>query len=204
MGLNNFGQTINNADCEWNVVVQLVRAVLDTGDGRAPPYWPHFHKIILSRWTQFRPATFLVYMEHLYRHFPLALARKTPARSFLVCLKTHWDPTMILRHSLPTQHLTMPMDPRPWTRICMEYTTAGETSPHPPCLKMWRFPLVASSTRPPATRRRLIMSPLSAVLIDIWAHARQSSSCPLLQVICSTPASCSLSAVAQTSLILGL
>jgi hypothetical protein len=38
---------------------------------------------------------------------------------------------MILRHSMPTEHLTMPMDPRPWTRICMEYTTAGENQPAP-------------------------------------------------------------------------
>lgn len=43
-----------------------------------------------------------------------------------VCLKTHWDPTAILRHSLPEGHLAQPLDPRPWTRICMEYTTAGE------------------------------------------------------------------------------
>ena len=43
-----------------------------------------------------------------------------------VCLQTHWDPTMILRHSLPTAAVALPMDPRPWTRICMEYTTAGD------------------------------------------------------------------------------
>lgn len=49
-----------------------------------------------------------------------------------VCLKTHWDPTMILRHSLPNQHVSLPMDPRPWTRICMEYTTAGDNEPAPP------------------------------------------------------------------------
>lgn len=48
-----------------------------------------------------------------------------------VCLQTHWDPTMILRHSLPTTSVPLPMDPRPWTRICMEYTTAGANEAAP-------------------------------------------------------------------------
>lgn len=56
------------------------------------------------------------------------------AQSFYppVCLQSHWDPTMILRHSLPTTYVALPMDPRPWTRICMEYTTAGENEAAPP------------------------------------------------------------------------
>ena len=63
---------------------------------------------------------------------PLGPGEEDPHKVFPpVCLQTHWDPTMILRHSLPTEHLTMPMDPRPWTRICMEYTTAGENQPAP-------------------------------------------------------------------------
>ena len=49
-----------------------------------------------------------------------------------VCLQSHWDPTMILRHSLPTTNVALPMDPRPWTRICMEYTTAGANEVAPP------------------------------------------------------------------------
>ena len=43
-----------------------------------------------------------------------------------VCLKTHWDPTMILKRTLPDGYVPQSTDPRPWTRICMEYTTAGE------------------------------------------------------------------------------
>jgi hypothetical protein len=46
-----------------------------------------------------------------------------------VCLKTHWDPTQILKRTLPEDgrgSMALPLDPRPWTRICMEYTTAGE------------------------------------------------------------------------------
>lgn len=48
-----------------------------------------------------------------------------------VCLKNHWDPTMILRHTLPDGYVPQTTDPRPWTRICMEYTTAGEQSEAP-------------------------------------------------------------------------
>ena len=48
-----------------------------------------------------------------------------------VCLKTHWDPTMILRHTLPEGNVPLPTDPRPWTRICMEYTSAGTNEPAP-------------------------------------------------------------------------
>jgi len=48
-----------------------------------------------------------------------------------VCLQTHWDPTKILRHTLPDGYVAQSLDPRPWTRICMEYTTAGEQSQAP-------------------------------------------------------------------------
>lgn len=42
-----------------------------------------------------------------------------------VCLQSHWDPTQILRRTLPAGYVAQPLDPRPWTRICMQYTTAG-------------------------------------------------------------------------------
>ena len=48
-----------------------------------------------------------------------------------VCLKTHWDPKMILKRSHPDGHVAQATDPRPWTRICMEYTTAGEDDKAP-------------------------------------------------------------------------
>jgi hypothetical protein len=57
----------------------------------------------------------------------LPLEGEGPAPFFPpVCLKTHWDPTTILRRTLPSGYVPQPLDPRPWTRICMEYTTAGE------------------------------------------------------------------------------
>jgi hypothetical protein len=48
-----------------------------------------------------------------------------------VCIKSHWDPTAILRHTLPEGRIPLPTDPRPWVRICMEYTTTGTNEPAP-------------------------------------------------------------------------
>lgn len=53
-----------------------------------------------------------------------------------VCLKYHWDPTAILRRTLPqgpSQDLAL--DPRPWTKVCLEYVNSGrasEQAPTPP------------------------------------------------------------------------
>jgi hypothetical protein len=38
---------------------------------------------------------------------------------------------MILRHTLPDTTVPLPLDPRPWTRICMEYVTGGDNLPAP-------------------------------------------------------------------------
>ena len=40
-----------------------------------------------------------------------------------VCLRTHWDPEMIIRRSLPSAQGRLPLDPRPLTKVCMEYVT---------------------------------------------------------------------------------
>ena len=42
-----------------------------------------------------------------------------------VCNSSHWDPTMIIRKTLPAQHVALPTDFRPYSKICMEYVTAG-------------------------------------------------------------------------------
>ena len=39
---------------------------------------------------------------------------------------------MILKRTLPDGHVSLPTDPRPWTRICMQYTTAGDNEAAPP------------------------------------------------------------------------
>jgi hypothetical protein len=62
----------------------------------------------------------------------LPFQQEGPADFFpAVSLQTHWDPTMILKRTLPDGYVPQSTDPRPWTRICMEYTTAGEDSEAP-------------------------------------------------------------------------
>jgi hypothetical protein len=51
-----------------------------------------------------------------------------------VCLKTHWDPTQILRRTLPTQKVGMPLDFRPLVKVCKNYVTSAPPveAPVPP------------------------------------------------------------------------
>lgn len=50
-----------------------------------------------------------------------------------VCLKYHWDPTVMLRHIVPQgPSLSLPLDPRPWTKICLEYVNSGQASEQAP------------------------------------------------------------------------
>lgn len=66
--------------------------------------------------------------------YPFSNAQQSNPNLFPpVCIRTHWDPTMILRRTLPTQQVSTPLDPRPWTRVCMEYTTTQdfEDAPRP-------------------------------------------------------------------------
>jgi hypothetical protein len=53
-----------------------------------------------------------------------------------VCLAYHWDPTAVLRHVVPQGPQTpLALDPRPWTKVCLEYVNSGrasEQAPTPP------------------------------------------------------------------------
>lgn len=51
-----------------------------------------------------------------------------------VCLKTHWDPTEMVRRILPHQRVALPQDPRPLVRVCKQYRTStpAEMAPMPP------------------------------------------------------------------------
>ena len=48
-----------------------------------------------------------------------------------VCLKSHWDPTRIYSRTVPTSHVSLPVDFRPYTKVCLEYRTsaAGQNAP---------------------------------------------------------------------------
>jgi hypothetical protein len=55
-----------------------------------------------------------------------------------VCLRTHWDPTAMLRRVLPEQgkgqSLPLPLDFRPYVKVCQNYVTSApaEEAPLPP------------------------------------------------------------------------
>lgn len=70
-----------------------------------------------------------------------------------VCLRSHWDPEQIIRRTLPAgQPVATPLDPRPWTKVCMEYVTSQdfEDAPRPSDDKV--FP--SGGTVYPPTRYR--------------------------------------------------
>ena len=42
-----------------------------------------------------------------------------------VCLSTHWDPTRIYARTVPTAHVNLPLDFRPYTKVCLDYRTSA-------------------------------------------------------------------------------
>jgi hypothetical protein len=57
-----------------------------------------------------------------------------------VCLKTHWDPTQMLRHIIPQQKVALPEDFRPWVKVCKNYVTSAPAIPAPMPPKDMVFP----------------------------------------------------------------
>lgn len=49
-----------------------------------------------------------------------------------VCLSSHWDPTQIYKRSVPIQQVQLPIDFRPYTKVCLEYRTSavGQNAPY--------------------------------------------------------------------------
>lgn len=43
-----------------------------------------------------------------------------------VCIRSHWDPTQIAKRTLPQALVATPLDPRPWTKVCLEYVNSAE------------------------------------------------------------------------------
>ena len=42
-----------------------------------------------------------------------------------VCLTSHWDPTRIYARTVPTTLVSLPIDFRPYTKVCLEYRTSA-------------------------------------------------------------------------------
>jgi hypothetical protein len=56
--------------------------------------------------------------------YPLTSSATTP---FFppVCLSTHWDPTRIYSRTVPTELVPLPVDFRPYTKVCLDYRTSA-------------------------------------------------------------------------------
>ena len=50
-----------------------------------------------------------------------------------VCNQFHFDPTMMIKHTLPEEHysIPLPLGPRPWTKVCLEYVNSTTNEPAP-------------------------------------------------------------------------
>lgn len=59
-----------------------------------------------------------------------------------VCNEFHFDPTLMIKHQIPdqTQSVPLPLGPRPWTRICMEYVNSATDEPAPSIDPNMAFP----------------------------------------------------------------
>uniref|UniRef100_A0A6C0K320 Uncharacterized protein n=1 Tax=viral metagenome TaxID=1070528 RepID=A0A6C0K320_9ZZZZ len=68
------------------------------------------------------------------REFPFQAAGSAQKLFPPVCLTSHWDPTAMLRYILPSQQVELPMDFRPYVRICKDYVTSAPAvmAPLPP------------------------------------------------------------------------
>ncbi len=49
------------------------------------------------------------------------------------CEQPHWDASQIYRHTIPDRRdpINLPMPPRPYSKICLEYRTSAEFLPSP-------------------------------------------------------------------------
>jgi hypothetical protein len=50
-----------------------------------------------------------------------------------VCNQFHFDPTLVLKHQLPEEDysIPLPLGPRPWTKVCLEYVNSATNEPAP-------------------------------------------------------------------------
>jgi hypothetical protein len=62
--------------------------------------------------------------EQTEEEFPFEGSRTSPMYP-PVCLKTHWDPTQMLRHIIPNQQVSVPLSFRPYSKVCLEYKTSA-------------------------------------------------------------------------------
>ena len=91
-------------------------------------------------------------------NYPFADAKEQNPNLFPpVCLRSHWDPTKICSRTLPTTQVATPLDPRPWTRVCMNYVTTQDFEDAPRPSDDVVFPM-GGTVYPPSRYREAIDS----------------------------------------------
>jgi len=66
-------------------------------------------------------------------HLPIGNDTTLDPKLSHYCAPKHWDATMIFRYSIPQgPSQALPMDPRPWTKVCLQYVNSGAAEPAPP------------------------------------------------------------------------
>jgi len=83
--------------------------------------------------------------------YPIQGSKTTPFYP-PVAIKSHWDPTMVYKLTVPGQHVGLPLDFRPWTRVCMEYKTTGPVERLPQVPDSVVFPSGGEAGRVPPQR----------------------------------------------------
>ena len=63
--------------------------------------------------------------------FPIGNDKTLDPKLSHYCAPKHWDPTMIYRYTVPNVVQDLPMDPRPWAKICLQYVNSGPAQPAP-------------------------------------------------------------------------
>jgi hypothetical protein len=68
--------------------------------------------------------------------FPISNEKTLDPKLSHYCAPKHWDPTMVYRYTIPESYgpQALPMDPRPWTKVCLQYVNSSppEYAPIPP------------------------------------------------------------------------
>jgi hypothetical protein len=102
-----------------------------------------------------------------------------------VCLRSHWDPEQIIRRTLPAGSVVAtPLDPRPWTKVCLDYVTSQDFEDAPRPSDDTVFPS-GGSVYPP-TRYREAIDHESSLLGRSTPLSQGSSTCSKGHYIPST------------------
>ena len=59
--------------------------------------------------------------------FPIGNDKTLDPKLSHYCAPKHWDPTMVYRYTIPEVYgpQELPMNPRPWTKICLQYVNSS-------------------------------------------------------------------------------